>query len=137
MKHKGHNLCTVILNISLFLMTSCTSTEPNPEGSSQLFTGTIIGEKCTVYAIQLDQKGALGAQTWQKKVWNALTNETDRTDFDNVVGLIGLPQEYAKEGTRIKVEIRKASQQEASVNCYLDLPNPPEPRYIVLNASSF
>lgn len=94
-------------------------------------SGVIVGQKCNDYALKLDKKGVLGATDWQKKVVNG-NGETEYMDYENVIGLLNLPEAYRQEGVRLFVKLRNPTEEESIVPCYLDMPNPPKPVYVVV-----
>lgn len=118
-------LCVLILSIGLFAF-SC---EDGNLSSQHCISGKIVGQKCDVYAFQLDQP-ALGATSWQKRTLNG-----DIVSYDNVIGLLNVPEELRIEDKILFITIRKAMDGENNVPCYHDLPGPPEPLYITLSAN--
>lgn len=98
-------------------------------------SGVIVGQKCSDYALKLDKKGALGAADWQKKI-NKANGETEYISYENVIGLLNLPEEYRQEGLRLFVKLRSPTEEESVVPCYLDMPNPPKPVYVVVAVDS-
>lgn len=93
-------------------------------------TGKIVGQKCGVYALQLDSD-TLGARDWERRM-----PEGENKTYPRVVGLLGLPEEFTAEGQRIYVTLRKPTQEEASFFCTFDWPGPPEPHYFVVSATA-
>ncbi len=127
---------SVLVNLSLFaglLLTGCVS--DGLTGETACVTGVIVGQKCNDYALKLDRKGLLGAKDWQKKTFKE-DGPSMLTDYKNVIGLLDLPEPYRRDGLRIFVKLRNPTEQESLVPCYLDMPNPPEPVYIVLAADT-
>jgi len=125
-----------MLSLSFFislvnLFTGCTRKEVD----MGCVSGVIVGQKCDSYALKLDQKGLLGAKDWQKKTDNE-DGSNDLTDYENVIGLLHLPEPFRREGLRVFVKLRNPTEEESVVPCYLDMPNPPEPAYVVLAADS-
>lgn len=120
-------LCVLILSIGLFAF-SC---EDGNLSSQQCISGKIVGQKCDIFALQLDQT-VLGATEWQK--WEPTGNVTQ--SFTNVIGLINLPEEFKIEGKILFVSLRKPTTEESNIPCYTDLPGPPEPFYVVLSANN-
>lgn len=119
-------LSYLILSIGLFAF-SC---KEEVSSNESCITGKIVGQKCDVFALQLDQT-VLGATEWQK--WEPTGNGTQ--SFTNVIGLINLPKEFKIEGKILFVSLRKPTTEESNIPCYADLPNPPEPFYVVLSAN--
>lgn len=111
-----------------FFVSSCDEHE-HAIINTECISGKIVGQKCDVYALQLDEK-ELGATDWTKK--NLVSGEIERT-FSNVIGLIELPEEFRFEGKTIFVIVEEYKNE--SVPCYLDLPGPPSPYYTVISAS--
>lgn len=94
-------------------------------------SGKIVGQKCDVFALQLDQE-ILGATEWEE--YEPSGNSVGRT-LSNVIGLINLPEEFRIEGKILFVSLRKPTTEENNISCYLDLPGPPRPFYVVINAN--
>ena len=120
-------LSCLILSIGLFAFSCKDETPPN----EQCISGKIVGQKCDVFALQLDQK-LLGAIDWTKK---DLTTGDIIATHPNVIGLINLPAEFRLDNKIIFVTLRKPTTEESNTPCYADLPGPPEPFYVVLSAN--
>ena len=116
-----------ILSIGLFAF-SCTEEVSSNE---PCITGKIVGQKCDVFALQLDRK-LLGATDWEKQ--DPMTSEIVAT-YPNVIGLIDLPQEFRVEGKVLFVTLREPTAKERQISCYANMPGPPAPYYVVLAAS--
>jgi hypothetical protein len=120
-----------IMLIGLSIAFFAFSCERDRVPNEQCVSGKIVGQKCDVYALQLDQN-ILGATDWSKK--NLTTGELEGT-YSNVIGLINLPQEYRQDGNILFVTLRVPTKGESNVPCYADMPNPPSPYYVVLSVS--
>ena len=120
-------LSYLILSIGLFAF-SC---KEEASSNEPCVTGKIVGQKCDVFALQLDQK-LLGATDWTKK---DLTTGDIIATYPNVIGLINLPAEFRFINKIIFVTLRKPTTEESNTPCYADLPGPPEPFYVVLSAN--
>jgi len=120
-------LTYLILSIGLFAFSCKEETSSN----EPCITGKIVGQKCDVFALQLDQK-LLGATDWTKK--DLLTGDIIAT-YPNVIGLINLPAEFRLDNKIIFVTLREPTVAESQISCYLDMPNPPAPYYVVLSAN--
>lgn len=118
-------LAILALCIGLFAF-SCEDKVPK----NTCISGKIVGQKCDVFALQLDEE-ILGATEWQK--WEPSGKVTEK--FSNVIGLINLPEEFRIEGRILFVSLRKPTKEESNIPCYLDLPGPPAPFYVVINAN--
>ena len=105
--------------------------ENNVATSQQCISGKIVGQKCDIYALQLNKK-ILGATEWTKK--NLVTGEIDAT-YSNVIGLLNLPEEHRGHDQVIFVTLREPTIEEKNVSCYADMPPPPSPFYVVISAS--
>ena len=118
-----------LLALSVYLFSySCKEEVSN---NQQCISGKIIGEKCEIFALQLDQK-LMGASDWTKK--DPKTGDILAT-YKNVIGLINLPIELRVVDKIIFVTLREPTVAEKQISCYADMPNPPAPYYIVLSAS--
>ncbi|MBX2916695.1 MAG: hypothetical protein KF856_15605 [Cyclobacteriaceae bacterium] len=95
-------------------------------------SGKIVGQKCGIYALQLNE-AKLNATQWSKK--NLITGEIEGV-YSNVIGLINLPEENRVEGQIVFVELREPTNEEKTISCYADMPSIPSPLYIVLFASN-
>lgn len=123
----------IILNLPfcflfICILSSCTQKEPY----QKCVTGIIVGQKCNAYALQLDEDSHLKGKIWSKKTFGEDGIRIE-TDYENVVGLMHLPEPYQREGIRLYVRLEA---QESFVPCYLDMPNPPDPAYVVLAVDS-
>ncbi|MCE2733869.1 MAG: hypothetical protein LW821_10930 [Flammeovirgaceae bacterium] len=119
----------VLLIVSIFIFAfSC---ENDVTSNQHCISGKIVGQKCDVYALQLDQK-ILGATEWTKK--DLVTGEIEAT-YPNVIGLINLPDEFRADDKIVFVTFREPTTDERNISCYTDMPPPPSPYYIVLSAS--
>ena len=118
--------------ISLLLLSGCRSNDPGATDSLECVSGVIVGDKCGVFALKLDKRHTLPGKTWPKPV----DKEGQRVlqDIDNVIGLSNLPVNLQKDGIRVFVRLRKATDEERVIPCYTDMPPPPAPVYIVLAA---
>lgn len=137
---KTNNLGIMLSSFFLFLFLGCNNTI-HVDSQTDCVSGTIVGEKCNVFALQLDRKNILDTQEWEKKTFinnGGEINERVISKYENVIGLFDLPDEYKKEGMQLYVRVRRASQEEddSRLACYLDMPNPPAPRYFVLAVDS-
>ncbi len=101
-----------------------------PETANQCITGIIVDDKCGVYALQVKENNTGYANDWEGR---DSTGQLVR--YANVVGLLNLPANYRKPGTKIHVRVRQATAKEQEVPCYLDYPGPPSPMVYVLTAS--
>ncbi|MDQ2657273.1 MAG: hypothetical protein M3Y60_07615 [Bacteroidota bacterium] len=117
-----------ILGLCITLFFSSCKEQVSAE--KQCVRGRIVGQKCDVFALQLDE-AILGAREWNK--WDPSGNPTET--FSHVVGLINLQQEFRVEGRTVFVFLRKPINDESDIPCFLDIPNPPMPYYIVIKAS--
>lgn len=117
--------------LSLFILLISGGCKKESEITMDCLSGVIVGRKCNDYAFKLDKKGALGATDWQKKV-DSGDGKTEYIDYKNVIGLLNLPEAYRQEGLRLFVKVRKPTEEESVVPCYLDMPNPPKPVYVVV-----
>lgn len=124
-----------LLFLTPCLFTACSSSEVNAEDSLECVSGVIVGQKCEDYALRVDQKGQLGAKDWVKRT-DKPGGGSDYATYDNVIGLLELPEAYRREGLKVFVKLRKPTEEENIVPCYTDMPNPPDPVYIVLVADS-
>ena len=120
-------LSCLTLSIGLFAFSCKDEIPPN----EQCISGKIVGQKCDVFALQLDQK-LMGAIDWTKK---DLTTGDIIATHPNVIGLINLPAEFRLDNKIIFVTLRKPTTEESNTPCYADLPGPPEPFYVVLSAN--
>lgn len=119
----------ILFLCGIFLVTGFSCSDKTPL-SDQCISGKIVGQKCNVFALQLDQK-VLGATDWQKRTPNG-----DIISYDNVIGLINLPDEFRLENKRLFVTLRKLTiEEENNIPCYHDWPGPPRPSYDVLSAN--
>ncbi len=117
------------------IFTACSGSEVNAEDSIECVSGVIVGQKCEDYALKVDKKGQLGAKDWEKRT-DKPGGGSDYTTYSNVIGLLELPEAYRREGLKVFVKLRKPTKEESIVPCYTDMPNPPDPVYIVLIADS-
>lgn len=121
--------------VVLFMLINCKGTELN-EVKLECVSGVIVGFKCEVAAIKLDSAYRLGKTSWSKDTLDSM-GEDSLISKTGVIGLIGLPERYAKENRRIYLLLRKPSKEEDLVlDCYLESPVAPAPRYIVAKADS-
>jgi hypothetical protein len=120
-----------IMRIGLSIGLFAFSCERDGVSNEKCVSGKIVGQKCDVYALQLDQK-ILGSTEWSKK--NLTTGEIEAT-YSNVIGLINLPQEYRQDGNILFVTLREPTEEESNVPCYADMPNPPSPYYVIISVS--
>ncbi|MEC7754026.1 MAG: hypothetical protein VYB44_08350 [Bacteroidota bacterium] len=116
-----------LILMQIFLFLGCGSEDP----SDQCIYGRIVGQKCEVYALQLDSN-SLGSTQWKKM--NQTTGEIEAT-YENVIGLLDLPENFKEEGKLIYVTLRAPSGEEGNVPCYADMPGPPSPLFVVVSAS--
>jgi len=118
-----------LLSISTLIFAfSC---ENDVTSSQQCISGKIVGQKCDIYALQLNQN-ILGATEWTKK--NLVTGEIETT-YSNVIGLLNLPEENKENDQIIFVTLREPTTEEKNISCYADMPPPPSPFYMVISAS--
>lgn len=118
-----------LLSLSFFIFAfSC---ENDVTSNQKCVSGKIVGQKCDIYALQLNQN-ILGATEWSKK--NLVTGEIEAT-YSNVIGLLNLPEEYRENDLTIFVTLREPTTEEKKISCYADMPPPPSPFYMVIYAS--
>jgi len=118
----------------VFALTLLGCVNEDPAESLDCVTGIVVGEKCNVYALQLDKSHKIPSETWQKAIDN--NGDMKYQPVDQVVGLLELPAAYQREGMKLFVSLRKATAQESHVPCYTNLPEPPSPRYVVVAVDS-
>ena len=104
--------------------------EDNPPADGNCVRGTIVGERCGVFALQVE-KGILGATDWQ----GPPDAEGVAKIHKNVIGLIGLPEVSGLQGKVLFVSLRNPTDEDSAIPCYLHMPSPPAPHYVVLHAS--
>ncbi|ODS84824.1 MAG: hypothetical protein ABS46_02495 [Cytophagaceae bacterium SCN 52-12] len=116
--------------IGLLLVSGCS--DPGATDSLECVSGLIVGNKCGVYALKLDKRHNIPDKTWQKP----LNKDGKKVyeDIDNVIGLSNLPEDLQRDGIRVFVRLRKATEEESVIPCYTDMPPPPAPVYMVLAA---
>jgi hypothetical protein len=131
---KAACLLLLLFLLSCFI-TACSESDVSAEDSIECVSGVIVGQKCKNYALRVDKKGQLGAKDWVKRT-DKPGGGSDYTTYDNVIGLVELPDAYRREGLKVFVKLRKPTEEESIVPCYTDMPNPPDPVYIVLVADS-
>lgn len=119
----------------LLLLFSC---EENPiEITLECVTGVVVGEKCGVVALQLDSQYNLGKTSWQKDTLTMAGDEDSLVTKTNVIGLLDLPEAFARENRRIYLLIRMPKNDEnRNMTCYDTAPFAPAPRYMVAKADS-
>ncbi len=118
-----------LIFLALIFLLGC---ESDRHWKKHCVTGKIVGQKCDVYALQLNLP-ILGAQKWTKE--NQATGEIEGT-YDNVIGLRNLPEEFQNEGTVLFVTLRIRTPTDEPLDCYTDMPGPPAPMYEVEAAST-
>lgn len=92
--------------------------------------GKIVGEKCGIYALQiiLTRQDFLKPQDWGQKP----STGGEVTIYKNVIGLINLPDSLKSESKILFMTIRQPTEDENKFPpCYLDIPGPPEPFYVI------
>jgi hypothetical protein len=104
----------------------CVGCEDDQSSGRDCIQGTIVGQKCGVFALQVSE-WVMGAREW--------LGDGAAESFSNVIGLVDLPPEYRVEGKILFVSLREPTNEESTVPCYHDLPGPPEPLYVVLHVS--
>lgn len=123
---------STIHNILIFLFSSILiNCSDNSLKEVECLKGKIVGQKCNVFAFQLESN-KLNATEWIKK--DQSTGDIIGI-YQNVIGLIELPIDFQVEGKEFFVTVRKSTQDEAVVSCYHDLPGPPNPIFVVTSAS--
>lgn len=129
---KKFSLPNIIGTFALFLLFSACNDNIIVRDTEECISGIMVGEKCGVIGFKPDKKKALGAQVWEKET----IGQQENIRIDNVIGIIGLPAGF-KENERIFLKLRKATEEEQlSLDCYLSLPGPPKPMYVVINQNS-
>jgi hypothetical protein len=123
---------STIHNILIFLFSSILiNCSDNSLKEEECLKGKIVGQKCDVFAFQLESN-KLNAAEWIKKDQAS----GDIIDiYQNVIGLIEIPKDFQVEGKEFFVTVRRPTQDEALVSCYHDLPGPPNPLFVVTSAS--
>ena len=115
----------IIITIALCLLAARCE-----KGSEQgnCIQGEIVGQKCGAYALQLDTD-TLGAREWQRRTEDGIKA------YPNVIGLLGLPEEFQVEGKKVFLTLREPTKEESGFPCTFDWPGPPAPLYYVVTAS--
>lgn len=102
--------------------------------SANCTKGKIVGEKCGIYALQIisTKQDFLKPQDWGQKP----STGGDVTLYKNVIGLVNLPDSLKSETKILFMTLREPTVDENKFPpCYLDIPGPPEPFYVLTFAS--
>ncbi len=94
--------------------------------------GRIVGQKCGDYAFQIidSNQTFIHPADWEKATLTGVTL------YHNIIGLINLPVEFRVEDKVLFLTVLEPTEAENKYPpCYLDLPVPPGPLYVVTYAS--
>jgi hypothetical protein len=103
--------------------------EPVALAAESCLSGEVVGFKSYCYAFKVDQPFP-AAQPWVP-----YRNGAPDEPIQNVIGLIELPASHQQVGNRFYVRVRPATEAEAQIPEYTNLPSVPKPVYVVLDVA--